>query len=58
MSYLKELTEGHHLICTHGGLMCALTYELGLKHVVANCSVVGIELCPEKKELTKLNFIW
>ena len=58
MNYLSTLSDGHHLIGCHGGLMCALTYHLGVKHVVSNCSVVSVALCPEEKELIKLNFVW
>jgi hypothetical protein len=58
MSYLSQLGEGQHLVGVHGGLMCALTFHLGLKHVVPNCSVVGVSLCPLTKELTDLNFVW
>ena len=47
--YLKELKEGHHLIATHGGLMCALTYALGVKHVVPNCSLISVEMCSKSK---------
>ncbi len=31
IGYLDQLGEGHHLVSTHGGLMCALTYHLGVK---------------------------
>jgi hypothetical protein len=58
MQYIRELPEGHHLIGSHGGLMCALAYHLGLKYVVSNCSVVSTTLCPKEKELIALNFVW
>ena len=58
MDYLKELKSGHHLIYTHGGLMCSLTYKLGVRSVLPNCSVISVELCPEAKEISKLNFVW
>ena len=58
MEYLGTLKEGHHFICGHGGLMCALGYDIGLKYVVPNCSVVGFELDPTSKQLNKVNFIW
>jgi broad specificity phosphatase PhoE len=48
IEYLAGLPAGHHLVFTHGGLMCALTYELGVREVVANCSVVGVEVGPSK----------
>jgi hypothetical protein len=41
MDYIKTINNGHHLIYTHGGLMCSLFYNLGLKYVVPNCSVVS-----------------
>jgi hypothetical protein len=58
MSYLCGLGEGQHLVCTHGGLMCALTFDLGVKHVVNNCSVISVALCPEKRALVSVNFVW
>lgn len=51
MEYLSGLKEGHHLVYTHGGLMCALTYHLGVKEVVPNCSVVAVGLDGSKGEL-------
>jgi len=42
MEYIKQINQGHHLIYTHGGLICSLTYHLGLKYVVPNCSVVSV----------------
>jgi hypothetical protein len=51
MDYLSTLPAGHHLVYTHGGLICALTYALGLQEVVPNCSVVGVELNSAKGEL-------
>jgi broad specificity phosphatase PhoE len=51
IAYLSELKEGHHLVYTHGGLMCALAYHLGVKEVVPNCSVVAVALHPSKREL-------
>lgn len=42
IQYLKSIaTKGHHLVSTHGGLLCALLYHLGLKEVVPNCSIVS-----------------
>ena len=38
--------------------MCALGYNIGLKSVVPNCSVVCAELCPEKKDFIDLKFKW
>lgn len=58
MEYLGGLQEGQHLVCTHGGLMCSLTYDLGVKYVVSNCSVISVELCPSKLELCGVNFVW
>ncbi len=58
MGYLRELRPGHHLVFTHGGLMCSLAYHIGVKEVVPNCSVLGVELCPASRELTRLNFKW
>jgi len=32
MKYLSSIaSEGHHLVSTHGGLLCALMHHLGLK---------------------------
>jgi broad specificity phosphatase PhoE len=58
MEYLRELTPGHHLIYTHGGLMCSLTFNIGIKEVVPNCSVLSVEMCPQSKELSQVNFKW
>lgn len=58
MEYLSQLAAGHHLVYTHGGLMCTLTYELGLKEVVPNCSVVAVEMNPQKRQLERLHFKW
>jgi broad specificity phosphatase PhoE len=39
---LKE--SGVYLCYTHGGLMCTLTYDLGIKDVLPNCSIVALSL--------------
>lgn len=58
MRYLSKLPEGHHLVGSHGGLMCSLAHHLGVKHVVPNCSILAVELCPDSRQLHKLNFLW
>ena len=45
IDYFSSLNEGHYLIGTHGGLMCALTYHLGIKYVLPNCSIISVEFC-------------
>ena len=40
------------------GVICTLTYELGLKDVVSNCSAVGLELDQDTLEPTGINFHW
>jgi probable phosphoglycerate mutase len=42
INYFKTLPEGHHLVSSHGGLICALAYHLGIKHVVPNCSMLSV----------------
>ena len=58
MSYLRELGPGHHLVVTHGGLICALCFEIGLKHVVPNASLVSVEYSPEAKQLKGVSLVW
>ena len=58
IDYFRTLGDGHHLISTHGGLMCALMYHLGVQKVVPNCSIISGEFCHNKKDVLKLNFVW
>lgn len=58
MGYLRKLSPGHHFVMAHGGLICALTYPLGVKDVIPNCSMVCVELCPEKKDFIELKYRW
>mmetsp|Transcript_4802 Transcript_4802/g.8959 ORF Transcript_4802/g.8959 Transcript_4802/m.8959 type:complete len:225 (+) Transcript_4802:170-844(+) len=57
-AFFKEKMKepGVYICYTHGGLMCSLTYELGLKEVVSNCSVVGLQL--DNGVPSKMEFKW
>jgi broad specificity phosphatase PhoE len=58
MNFLKEniKEDGVHLCFTHGGLMCSLTYEFGIKDILPNCSAVAFTL--EDGKLKGLEFSW
>jgi broad specificity phosphatase PhoE len=59
MKYLASIAEeGHHLVSTHGGLMCALMYHLGLKEVVPNCSMISAEFSKKDQDFARINFEW
>jgi len=58
MAYLSKLGAGHHFVMTHGGLICALAYPLGVKNVIPNCSMICAELCPQKKDFIELKYRW
>jgi probable phosphoglycerate mutase len=56
--FFRERLEesGVYLCYTHGGLMCTLTYDLGIKDVLPNCSVVALSM--EEGRPTNLLFAW
>lgn len=59
MKYLTSIAvEGHHLVSSHGGLMCALMHHLGLEEVVPNCSMISAEFSREHKDFARINFEW
>lgn len=43
-SFLREKGEGSKLVFTHGGLICSLTYSLGLEDMITCGSCVGVRV--------------
>ncbi len=56
-SAISELQNGNYLIFSHGGLMCALTWNFGIRDVLPNCSAIGLEM-NEHNLPNKLLFSW
>jgi hypothetical protein len=57
-NFLNSLkTPGNYLIFTHGGLICSLTYNLGLKDVIPPCSVVSIGI-NSNNQTSEVLFKW
>lgn len=52
-SFLREKGDGSKLVFTHGGLICSLTFSLGLEDIITCGSCVGLRLdrSGEPKEL-------
>ena len=48
---------GSYLVFTHGGLICSLTYDLGLENIITNGSVVGV-LADLEGNPEELDFEW
>lgn len=46
IGYMSKFEPGHHFVMAHGGLICALTYHLGVTSVIPNCSMVCAKMCP------------
>jgi hypothetical protein len=38
--------------------MFALTYNLGIKLALDNGSMIAAEICPIKKDLKQIKFVW
>jgi len=51
----KCLDDGLYLCVTHGGLICALTYPLGIIDVLPNSSIAGISITGDN---TEVDFTW
>ena len=47
--------NGNYLCFTHGGVICTLTYSLGITEVIGNASVVGFKLNNDSMDL---DFTW
>lgn len=58
LHFMKESfkNEGVYLCFTHGGLMCSLSYEFGIKDILPNCSVIALKL--EDGKPKDLEFSW
>jgi broad specificity phosphatase PhoE len=54
LKFLQSKGTGNHFIVSHGGLICTLTYGLGLTDVLPNASVAGLKMDGE----LKLDFTW
>lgn len=50
--------ESTHLIFTHGGLICSLTYDLGYENMPANGDVMGVIFNEEFDEVDEVDFHW
>jgi len=48
--------DGVYLCFSHGGLVCALTYYIGLKEALSNCSAVALRL--DESEPKEIDFVW
>ncbi len=62
-SFYENLKEnGTYLAFTHGGLICSITWDLGLQEVISNCSVIGLQLIkhPDMNQLkpSSILFQW
>lgn len=44
VQYLLEKPPGNHLMFTHGGTICALTYGQGIDDILPNASLLALEL--------------
>ncbi|EAR88600.1 histidine phosphatase family (branch protein 1) (macronuclear) [Tetrahymena thermophila SB210] len=58
IQFFGKLPEGNHLVFTHGGLMCSLTWYLGLQNTLPNGSLVALQLDPKTNEPNKIIFDW
>ncbi|CAD8100270.1 unnamed protein product [Paramecium sonneborni] len=60
MQLVKEKCNqnGTYLMFSHGGLICTITYYLGLQNSIGNCSCVGLEYDKEKNEMKQIQFKW
>jgi broad specificity phosphatase PhoE len=50
--------ESSHMIFTHGGLICSLTFDLGLEDMPSNGDVIGVRYSEEFQEVDELAFHW
>lgn len=58
VDFFSELKgDSSHLIFTHGGVICSLTYDLGLEDMITCGSVVGI-VADEEGNPESLEFEW
>jgi len=57
IDFFGSVKDGNYLLFTHGGMMCCLTSDLGIKDVLPNCSCVGLRT-NEKNTPEKLIFKW
>ncbi|EGR29434.1 hypothetical protein IMG5_155840 [Ichthyophthirius multifiliis] len=58
IQFFQKLPLGNHLVFTHGGLMCSLTWYIGIQDAYPNCSAIAIELDNENSEPKKIIFDW
>ena len=52
----KLTEEGVYMCISHGGLICAMTYYIGMQDAISNCSLVGLKI--EQNEPVKIEFAW
>ncbi|KRX05038.1 hypothetical protein PPERSA_06672 [Pseudocohnilembus persalinus] len=57
IKFMSQQPDGNHLVYSHGGLMCSLTWYIGLQDTVPNCSAIGMQVDSEGVP-QKLHFVW
>lgn len=57
IDFFKERENGVSQVFTHGGLICAYTYDLGQRDMITHSSVLGLEIADDG-EAKKLLFNW
>ena len=50
------MEEGTYMCVSHGGVICALSYHIGLKDLIPNASGVCFKLKGKTPE--KIEFVW
>ena len=59
ITFFSELDKnGNYLIFAHGGLICSLTWHIGIQDILPNASAVGIELDQITDVPKRIHFKW
>lgn len=58
LGLLDTLDFGNYLMFSHAGLICTLTWDLGIQDVIPTASAIGLSYDKSKRKIDEKLFLW